>query len=75
MEKLNLRNIFVVEVTIDDNAQETYHILGENGNEPSSKVISDVILPIIRSQYHPKSSFEVEDIYSVEVGLQIANQI
>jgi hypothetical protein len=75
MQALDIRNIFAVEITIDEHIEETIILLGDNGKEPSSKKISDLVLPKIRNAVHPGSTFEVNDIYSIEVGLLKYEQI
>jgi hypothetical protein len=75
MNQIDIRNIFVVEILIDNDIIQIIHLLGNNGKEPTNQEISNVVLQRIRKSVHQGSTFEVNDIYSVEVALLESEQI
>lgn len=75
MDKLNIKNIFVIEICIDEDLNDVIHMTGNNGKEPTQKEIYDLVLPDIRKKVHEKSNFEIVDIYTVEDSLSLNNQL
>ncbi|HBK7909249.1 hypothetical protein H8F18_23235 [Vibrio fluvialis] len=66
----NLKNIFAVDILIDDSHEETFHIQTLDGVPPAHSDIESEINALIRSRYHEGSTFEITNAITVHKSLE-----
>ncbi|HBC3592452.1 TPA: hypothetical protein KDZ08_004327 [Vibrio parahaemolyticus] len=66
----NLKNIFAVDILIDDEHEETYHVQTLDGEPPAHSDIEVDVSNRIRAHYHEGSTFEITNVISVKESLE-----